>query len=154
MGYRVIGIDIDDETLETAKSSGADHVYNARTDKEYVSKILDLTNGGCDAAAVFSAAKVAYEGAPKILTIGGNLVCVGLPAQNCEFSILDISLRKYNLRGAGNSAKPAQLRECAEFTAKHGITSPQKYFQLDQIGDMIETLSKERTGGQRQVVRF
>ena len=153
-GYKVIGIDIDNETLETARSSGAEHIYNSRLDNEYTSKILDVTSGGCDAVAVFSAAKVAYQGAPKILATGGNLVCVGLPSQNCEFSVFDISVKKYHLRGAGNSATPAQLRDCAAFTARHGITSPQKYFQLDQIVDMISTLTNGKTGGQRLVVRF
>lgn len=57
MGLKVIGIDISDVQLETAKSSGADHVFNSMTDKNYVKKILELTGGGVDAAVNFTAAK-------------------------------------------------------------------------------------------------
>ena len=150
----MLGIDIDDETLEMAKTSGADHVFNSRSNKGFASEVTKLTNGGCDAVAVFSAAKPAYESAPDIIATGGIIVCVGLPAAKCEFSILDISLQRYRLRGAGNSASAETLRECAAFTEKHNVVSPQKYFALDQIGDMITTLKEGRTGGQRQVVRF
>lgn len=154
MGYRVIGIDVDDKTLAMATTSGADQVFNSRSNKDYASEVMKLTNGGCHAVAVFSAAKPAYESAPDVITMGGILVCVGLPAAKVEFNILDISLEKYRLRGAGNSASTKVLGECAAFTKKHNITSPQKYFDLDQIGDMITTLKEGRTGGQRQVVRF
>lgn len=32
----VIGIDVDDKNLESGKESGADHVFNSRSDKDYV----------------------------------------------------------------------------------------------------------------------
>jgi propanol-preferring alcohol dehydrogenase len=57
MGLRVIGIDISDVQLETAKASGADHVFNSMTDKEYVKKVHELTAGGVDAAVNFTASK-------------------------------------------------------------------------------------------------
>lgn len=55
MGLKVIGLDISDVQLETATASGADHVFNSMTDKEYVRKIIDLTGGGVDAAVNFTA---------------------------------------------------------------------------------------------------
>ena len=57
MGLKVIGIDISDVQLETAKKSGADHVFNSMADKDYVKKILELTGGGVDAAVNFTASK-------------------------------------------------------------------------------------------------
>lgn len=57
MGLKVIGLDISDPQLETAKESGADYVFNTMTDKDYQKKILELTGGGVDAAVNFTASK-------------------------------------------------------------------------------------------------
>lgn len=60
-GLKVVAIDISDVQLETAKKSGADHVFNSMTDKEYVKKILEITDGGVMAAVNFTAAKKVCE---------------------------------------------------------------------------------------------
>jgi propanol-preferring alcohol dehydrogenase len=57
MGYRVIGLDVAEGALEEATHSGAEHVFNSMTDKEYVAKILEITKGGVDAAVNFTASK-------------------------------------------------------------------------------------------------
>ena len=57
MGLKVIGIDISDVQLQTAKESGADYTFNSITDKDYVKKILEITGGGVDAAVNFTASK-------------------------------------------------------------------------------------------------
>lgn len=85
MGLRVIAIDIDDDTLQTAKNSGADVTYNSRTQKNYIDKLMEVTNGGCDAVAVFAAAKQAYDAAPATLRVGGLLVFVGIPPVSTSF---------------------------------------------------------------------
>jgi alcohol dehydrogenase, propanol-preferring len=61
MQLKVIGIDISEVQLETARASGADHVFNSMTDKEYVKKIVDLTGAGVDAAVNFTASKKVSE---------------------------------------------------------------------------------------------
>lgn len=67
MHLRVIGIDISDAQLESAKSLGAEHIHNSLTEPDYIEKIKKETNGGAHAAVVFSAAKAAYNNAPKVL---------------------------------------------------------------------------------------
>ena len=67
MGYRVIGIDISNAQLRSAKSLGADETYNIKSDPKYAAKIKVLTNGGAHAVVVFSAAKAAYDNAPNVL---------------------------------------------------------------------------------------
>jgi propanol-preferring alcohol dehydrogenase len=71
MGYKVIGIDINDSVLAQAKTQGADAVFNSLTNKTYVEEILKLTGGGVKAADVFSNADPAYAGATKIIKLGG-----------------------------------------------------------------------------------
>lgn len=67
MGLRVIGLDISDAQLQSAKQLGADAVFNTATDSDYERKIKHMTNGGCHAAAVYSASNRAYKDAPKTL---------------------------------------------------------------------------------------
>ncbi len=56
-GCKVVAIDINDETLEVCKKQGADAVFNSKTNKDYVSELKKLTNGGAKAACVFSNAQ-------------------------------------------------------------------------------------------------
>lgn len=154
MGLKVVGLDINEEALEVAKSSGADHVFNTRTNKDYAAQLAEVTGGGLNAAAIFSAATAAYESAPSLLKIGGTLVCVGIPPGNVAFNMFEITVQRFHIRAAGNSAPRDRLQECVDFTAEHKVTSPQKYFELSQINDMIATMKAEQHGGQRLVVRF
>jgi D-arabinose 1-dehydrogenase-like Zn-dependent alcohol dehydrogenase len=154
MGYKVIAIDVDDETLQTAKASGAVHAFNSLTSKDFVEKLMEITNGGCHATTVFAAVKAGYDTAPQVLRIGGKLVPVGIAKDDIQLSTFDITMKKFYITAANNAAKPAELKACAEFTAKNNISSPSRFFKLDQINEMIDIMQKEKMGGQRLVVRF
>lgn len=56
-GCKVVAIDINDATLDVCKKQGADATFNSRSDKDYASKLKELTNGGAKAACVFSNAQ-------------------------------------------------------------------------------------------------
>jgi propanol-preferring alcohol dehydrogenase len=75
MGFKVLGIDINDKTLEVFKGQGADAVFNSRSNKSYVDELKKLTSGGVHAAAVFSDADAAYAGAPAIVRLNGLIMC-------------------------------------------------------------------------------
>lgn len=64
MGLRTVGIDINDDVLSAAKAAGAEQTYNSMKNKGYAEELKKFTGGGAHAAAVFSAAKPAYDGAP------------------------------------------------------------------------------------------
>ena len=154
MGIKVIAIDVDDQTLQTAKDSGALHTFNSRSNKDFVATIMELTNGGCHATTVFAAVKAGYDTAPQVLRIGGKLVPVGIAKDDIQLSTFDITMKKFYITAANNAAKPAELKACAKFTAQNNISSPSRFFKLDQINEMIEIMQKEKMGGQRLVVRF
>ena len=63
----VIGLDIADQALDEAKRSGADHVFNSMTEKDWQKKIVEITGGGVDAAVNFTASKKSYNDAPAII---------------------------------------------------------------------------------------
>ena len=67
MQLRTIAIDISEAQLDSARSLGADLVFNPATQPDYCEKIKAATNDGVHAAAIFSAANAAYETAPNVL---------------------------------------------------------------------------------------
>jgi alcohol dehydrogenase, propanol-preferring len=102
MGYRVIGIDVAEGALEEAKHSGAEHVFNSMTDKDYVQKILEITKHGVDAAVNFTASGKSYIDAPSIIRPTGILMAVGIPKDPIPVNIFDIAMHRFQLRGSNN----------------------------------------------------
>jgi propanol-preferring alcohol dehydrogenase len=154
MGLKVIAVDVNDSILAVAKAANVEYTLNSRTTSDCAEQVQNITQGGAAAVLVFTAVKAGYDFAPKVLRIGGIIVCVGCPPVEVSFNAMEISLGKFQIRGANNSATPSRLKECAEFTARHGIQSPSKFFALDQIGEMIELMENGMMGGLRLVVKF
>jgi len=150
----VIAVDIDDQTLANAKQAGVEHVFNSTSNPNFIEEIQKVTSGGADAVAVFTAVKAGYDIAPKTLKLGGKLVCVGCPPNSISLNALDIALGRYTVVGASNHATPTQLRECADFTVRHGIECPMQFFKIDQIEEMIRLMQSGKMGGTRLVVQF
>ncbi|KAK5141839.1 hypothetical protein LTR04_002444 [Oleoguttula sp. CCFEE 6159] len=138
---KVVAVDVDDNTLATATASGADHAFNSRKQKDYIDQIHHITAGGCD-------------GAPATLRVGGHLVVVGIPKDDIQVSAFDLSMCKYHISAANNAANPRQLADCADFTAAHKISSPSKFYKLEQINDMIGVMQRQEMAGTRMVVKF
>lgn len=67
MGLRVIGIDVSDPQLQSAKELGGEMTYNSLSNPAYAEELKGFTGGGVHAAAVFSASNAAYEKAPSVL---------------------------------------------------------------------------------------
>ena len=108
----------------------------------------------CHAATIFAAIKAGYDTSTKILRLDGNLVPVGIVKQDIQISTFDLTMKKFYINAANNAAHPSELKACAEFTAKHGIASPSRYFRSEQINEMIEMMQGERMYGYRLVARF
>ncbi|KAL3457228.1 chaperonin 10-like protein [Aspergillus heterothallicus] len=152
LGLKVIGIDISDAQLESARELGADATYNSSSDADYVRKLTALTGGGAHAAAVFSASNAAYADAPNVLRINGLLMVVGIPKANLSINALDILLGKYRIQGV-SSGTPQRMREPIEFSHKHGIKSHLTTFDsLDDIQTIIDLAESGKTAGRLGVV--
>ncbi|EOD45473.1 putative alcohol dehydrogenase protein [Neofusicoccum parvum UCRNP2] len=137
MKLRVIGLDVADAQLQSARDLGADAVFNTKTDLDYESKIKTLTAGGCHAAAVYSSSNIAYRDAPKCLRINGLLMVVGIPQKELSINALDILLGKYRIAGR-SSGIPQHMPEVIEFSHKHSIKSHvTTYPDINDINNMI-----------------
>jgi len=152
LGYKVIAIDLGDGQLEEAKSLGAEHTFNPSTDKDYISKVKDITGGGCHAAVNFTASKRAYEATPPLLRVNGIMMVVGIPNEPLAFSALDVAMNKYRI-GSGNNGTPQMMGSCIEFSAKHKIVPHVTNFKIEQIQEMIDLMHDGKARG-RLAVRW
>jgi len=155
MGYKVIGVDINDDVLDVCKTQGADHVFNSRSNKNYVQEVRKLTKDGlgADTVAVFSAAGAAYRSAPPLLKLGGVLMCVGLPAEGVTFDALDIARGTFKVRG-DSTGIPRRMPKAIDFIVKHNIRPEiETYQSLDDVPGMIESM-KAGKSTKKMVVQF
>lgn len=152
--YKVLAVDIDDEILEHARQGGADRSINTNSTADFLGQIHQITSGGLDAVAVFTAVKAGFDVAPAMLRTGGKLVVVGCPPTEISFNATEIALKRYSILGANNSATKARLIECAEFTQKHNIEPPIRSFKIDQIAEMVDLMQTGKLGGNRLVVVY
>ena len=157
MGFKVLGIDINDAILATVKSQGADAVLNSRTNPNYVAEAKDIMdrglNKGADAVAVFSAADAAYRSAPPLVKLGGIIMVVGLPANGVTFDALDIARGTYRIKG-DSTGIPSRIKKAIDFTARHNIRPEVDiYRSLDDVNGMVERMKKGEVT-KRQLVQF
>jgi D-arabinose 1-dehydrogenase-like Zn-dependent alcohol dehydrogenase len=129
------------EVFKASNLPKQDYVFNSRTDKDYVKKIKDLTNGkGADTVAVFSAAGAAYRSAPPLVKLGGIILVVGLPDAGVTFNALDIAIGTFKVRG-DSTGTPARMPRAIEFTAKHNIQpETEVYHSLDDVPGMVQKM--------------
>ncbi|OAA57405.1 alcohol dehydrogenase [Niveomyces insectorum RCEF 264] len=145
MGARVIGLDVNDDTLQNSKAQGADLVFNSRTDPNYKDEILRVTDGGAQAVAVFSAAEAAYDSATPLIEIGGILMVVGLPAKGIRLDALDVARGTYRVKGDSTST-PQRMPKAIDFTVRHGIkTQVEVHTTLDAVPDMVERMQQGKS---------
>lgn len=156
--------------LEEATASGADHVFNPMTDKNYVEEVKKITNGGVHAAVNFTASKRAYDATPPLIRINGIMMCVGIPNEPLSYMAMDVAMNKYRI-GGSNNGTPQMLGPFLgmffvfllelfrveltlmriEFTAKHGISPHVSYYKIEQINEMIDSMHDGKARGRLAV---
>jgi len=151
MGFKVVGLDINDDTLAQAKELGADLILNSLKNKDYVQQLRTATNGGANAAAVFSASQAAYNSATKILQIEGVLMVIGLPSKPIQFDSLELMKKLYRIKSE-STGPPQKMGKAIDFIAKHNIVPHVNFYKLDQINEMIDIMKSGNVTGRMAVV--
>lgn len=140
MGCKVVGVDINDKVLETAKEAGADLVFNSRSNPNYIEELRKATDGGAHAASVFSAAQPAYDSATQILQPNGVLMVIGLPSKPIGFDSFQLMRQLYRIKSQ-STGPPQKMPRAIDFIKKHKILPKVSHYQLEQINEMIEKMS-------------
>ena len=81
IGAQAIGVDINPEALNAAKSVGAAHVFNSKTDADLIAKIRQVTGGGAHVAVDALGIAETCVNALKSLRKKGRHVQVGIPCE-------------------------------------------------------------------------
>jgi alcohol dehydrogenase len=81
IGAQSIGVDINPEALKVAKSLGAAHVFNSKTDADLIAKIRQVTKGGAHVALDALGIAQTCVNALMSLRKKGRHVQVGIPSE-------------------------------------------------------------------------
>jgi S-(hydroxymethyl)mycothiol dehydrogenase len=105
---RIIGVDIDDRKLETARTMGATHTVNSK-DTDPVAAIQELTGGhGADVVIDAVGRPETWRQAFYARDLAGTVVLVGVPTP--DMKIPDIPL--LDVFGRGGSLKSSWYGDC------------------------------------------
>ena len=152
MGLKTIGIDVNDATLTLAKEAGADLTFNSMSQRAtYVDEIKKATSGGAHAAAVFSAAKPAYDGAPAVLRMGGLIMAIGLMGKPIEIDSIAFMRGLFRIKST-STGPPHKMPKAIEFSAKHNIKAKVSQYKLEDVPKMIEMMRNGTSTGRMAVV--
>lgn len=152
MGYKVVGLDINDDVLASVTAVGADAVFNSKTNPSYVEDVRKLTGKGAHAAAVFSAANAAYASAIELLRVNGLLMVIGITKGPLPVSTFDLTTGRYRIK-ADSTGIPQRMKKAVDFTAKHGIQPDVDFRKLEDLPQMCEEMHNGQAK-RRQVVVF
>ncbi|KJR83706.1 alcohol dehydrogenase, propanol-preferring [Sporothrix schenckii 1099-18] len=154
MGYKVVGVDIQDDVLAAVTALGADAVINTRTTTaaNVDEAIHALTAKGVHAAAVFSAATAAYETAITLLRPGGLLMVVGITDTPLPVTAMDLCTGRYRLK-AKNTGTARRMPPVLAFAAHHRIQPAVDFRTLEDLPSMVEAMHQGQAT-RRQVVLF
>lgn len=135
-GAEVTAIDISEEKLELAKSSGAHHILNAASAK--VVKEL-RSKGGVHVCLVSSAAKAAYETAFACLRPTGTLLVVGLPAENLCFPPILMAAGEVRIQASAVGTRQ-ELREVLAIASTGQARCQVLTRPLSQVNQILDQL--------------
>lgn len=152
MGYKVVGIDVNDEVLESVTKLGADAVVNSKTNPNAVEEVKKITGKGAHASAVFAAAPQAYTAAVEYLRVGGLLMVIGISTEDLKVSTFDLTTGRYRIK-ADSTSIPQRMAKAVEFTAKHKIQPDVEFRKLEDLPQMVSDMQAGKAKC-RQVVVF
>ncbi|MEM2703522.1 MAG: NAD(P)-dependent alcohol dehydrogenase [Candidatus Bathyarchaeia archaeon] len=150
-GAMVIGVDIRDEAIETAKKAGADYVIDGRNAK-VVDEINSLTGGkGVDAVIDFSGSEKTLSVYPYSLKKQGKYIMVGLQGGELKHPSALIIFKETQFSGnfVGNFGDFVAILNLAE----RGWVKPMlsKTMRLEEVNDALDNLELGKVTG-RQVL--
>ncbi len=143
---RIIGVDIDDKTLESAAENGADQVCNS-SDPDAAKQIIKNSRGGIDAAIDFVGAESSLNFAQRIVGKGGKVIVVGLFGGRFSMPIPMFPFRELSIIGsyAGSLANAVEMLDLV----KQGgvVPIPIEKRPLDQAGKTLDDLRQGKIVG-------
>ena len=158
-GARVIGVDINPEALDIARSVGADIALNAKDVEDVPEAIIDLTGGGADMSVDALGRAVTFTNSIKCLKTHGRHVQVGIlagadadPPLLMDY-VLYKELRVIGSYGMQAHRYPVLLRQILSGNLEPGklIT---KRVGLEEVSDVLQAMGQFSNIGITVIDRF
>jgi threonine dehydrogenase-like Zn-dependent dehydrogenase len=108
-GARVIGVDLDDDKLETARKAGATEGINSRTGDVHT-RLMELTNGrGPDVVIEAIGTAATYRAAVEEVAYAGRVVYIGWAKEEVAYETRPFVHKELDILGSRN-AMPEDFR--------------------------------------------
>jgi propanol-preferring alcohol dehydrogenase len=141
MGLHVVALDVTDEKLHLARTSGATAVVDARH-ADAAARVLEITAGGAHGIVVTAPSPAAFAQAIGMARRKGTVVLIGLPAGAFPTPIFDVVLKRITIRGSIVGTRN-DLAEALEFAAAGLVRS---HFTLAHLSDINHVFTELRHG--------
>jgi alcohol dehydrogenase, propanol-preferring len=151
MGLKVAAVDIAEDKLELARTTGADLAVNALSDRA-VEKVLASTGGGAHGVLVTAVSTAAFAQALKMVRRKGTVSLVGLPPGEFPTPIFDVVLKRITVRGSIVGTR-RDLDEAIAFAADGKVHAEITKAPLEKINDIFDRMKSGKIDG-RMVLDF
>lgn len=151
MGLKVAAIDIADDKLALARSTGADLAVNALA-ADAAERVLKETRGGAHGVLVTAVSTAAFAQALKMVRRKGTVSLVGLPPGDFPTPIFDVVLKRITVRGSIVGTR-RDLDEAIAFAADGKVHAEITKAPLEQINDIFDRMKSGKIDG-RMVLDF
>lgn len=139
-------VDINEEKLQLARSSGADKVFNSLT-------LTPDETIQCASTLVVSAAPAAYDLAFRLTGRHGTIVGVGIPAnRKIEIDVFNMVLNDHCFLSSNVGSK-LELVEALDIADRHKLVPVYETRHIDQLNEGYEEMVAGKIAG-RLVYKF
>jgi len=152
MALHVAAVDVTDEKLTLARTSGADVTANAKS-PDAIDQIIKQTGGGAHGALVTAVSLSAFNQAIHMVRRKGTIALVGLPPGDFPTPVFDVVLGRITIRGSIVGGRQ-DLAEALAFAAEGKVHSHYHEMKLDDINKVFSDMKFGKLDGRMVMTSF
>ena len=152
MGLHVAAVDVTEDKLELARTSGAEVAVNAKS-PDAVAQIVKQTSGGAHGALVTAVSPPAFTQAIHMVRRKGAIALVGLPPGEFPTPIFEVVLGRITIRGSIVGGRQ-DLAEAIQFAADGKVHSHYHEMKLEDINQVFSDMEAGTLDGRMVMTSF
>jgi len=152
MALHVAAVDVTDEKLALARTSGANVTANAKS-PDVVDQIIKQTGGGAHGALVTAVSLSAFNQAIHMVRRKGTVALVGLPPGDFSTPVFDVVLGRITIRGSIVGGRQ-DLAEAIDFAAEGKVHSHYHEMKLEDINKVFSDMKVGKLDGRMVMTSF
>ena len=152
MALQVAAVDVTEEKLALAHTSGADVTANAKS-PDAIDQIIKQTGGGAHGALVTAVSLSAFNQAIHMVRRKGTIALVGLPPGDFPTPVFDVVLGRITIRGSIVGGRQ-DLAEALAFAAEGKVHSHYHEMKLDDINKVFSDMKFGKLDGRMVMTSF